>query len=80
VAPLQERRGRAAGAHGAPCNITRSPIFCNLRDNVAQIYGFSHEYIRILAPKLPKLAFSHRKMYILRDKASRSPYDNDKKH
>jgi hypothetical protein len=39
-----------------------------------------HEYIRILAPKHPKLAFSHRKMYIISDMASRSPYDNDKKH
>ena len=23
VAPLQEQRGRAAGAHGGPCNIAR---------------------------------------------------------
>lgn len=27
MAPLQERRGRAAGAHGAPCNIAR-PHYC----------------------------------------------------
>jgi predicted ABC-type ATPase len=27
VAPLQERRGRAAGEHGAPCNIAR-PHYC----------------------------------------------------
>ena len=31
VAPLQERRGRAAGAHGAPCYIARPHIYVRER-------------------------------------------------
>ena len=68
MAPLQERRGRAAGAHGAPCNIARPHIYVRERpfsviceSSLLKFVDQPHEYIRILAPKHPKLAFSHRK-------------------
>ena len=45
MAPLQEPRGRAAGAHGGPCNIARPTRQCGERpkeeNNGTEYNGYS---------------------------------------